>query len=263
MPTQSFEIALKEFKKEKATWKAEQSKRERQQLQLSESNKVLTEKNKKLEVNNAKLSKVNDDLKAKQAEIGRLEAQQDGLEAQVADKVTELADTRQELAKAKQTVDKELEEYSTTHKQAIKKDILATNIELETVKIALIDIQTIIDERKSELAELNQTTIDLQDDIKLLEADKRTLVAENASQKTELETTIKDLQEKYDELGFKYNDALITMKKAEEQNKKFQEYEKQARKLLDIKDRELQNREADMAQESVFIKNRRSNLPAM
>lgn len=267
MPVQSFDAALKEFKKEKTAWRNEKATLERQNLQLTAKNISLTEQSKKLEAQQARLLKSTTALETKnltlRTEMSRLEAQQDALDAKVADKVTELAEVRSALAKQKQTVDRELETYSTKRKQAIKTDILATNDELAVAKVDLVTIQATIDERKNELAELNQTTIDIQDDIKLLQADKQTVITDTASEIKRVKQELIDLQSKYDELGFQYNNALITMKKVEESHKKFQEYEKQARKVLDNKDQELQEREADIAQESVFIKNRRSNLSSL
>lgn len=264
MPKDSLESVLKDLQKEQKQWRIEKTTLARQNLQLRSTNADLAGKNKVAEDALAdiegKVAEVTRQHGLKLAAVKDLTTESDNLSTQIAVQRRELADTRRELSDAKQTVDAELEQYATRRKEQVKADILAVNGELVALRSEKEALQGEIDTKTNQLAELNQAAIAEQDAIKVSVAEKDGIEAENTRRRKELEDELQGLQNKVDEVGFKYNNSMITMKKAQEAHDKFLEYEKKARKILDTKDRELQQKEAELSQEGVYLKNRRSNL---
>lgn len=262
--TKQLEEATKQLTKEHTDRKADVNRLERQQLQLTASNADLQAKNDKLSHRHSKLQKQLDQQESKIAklhtEADYLDTKIDELDTKLADKTEELVVIRTAIAKQKSGTDRELEDYATTKKLEIKQEILNTNQELVADREELRILQVHIDEKTNQLADLNQAAIDEQEAIKVAEATKGAIIADNAKLKAELEVKTDELQEKYNKLGFDYDNALITVKKATEEHEKFIDYEKRARKVLDTKDRQLQEKEAEIGKQSIYLKNRRSNL---
>lgn len=259
--------AEKDLDKERREWKSEQRQIQRRNVQLGAVNKELERKNaaQQLVLDKRIKDNASAELLFEQLQDKNLELQQknDDLETDIKLDTAELEKIRTVLQEQKDGLDKELEEYSLKRKQEIKDGILETHKELTAAKAELKDCTDQTEIKKRELAELNQVYLDEQEAIKLssaeteqkLEADREKLI-ETGTKITEAEKILKELE-------YKQDNAMITLTKAREEHEKYLEYEQRSRKLLDTKDRELQKREADMAEESQFLKNRRSNLPAM
>lgn len=258
------EDATKQLNKELTDRRAEVNQLERKHLQLTTANEGLQATNDKLTKKQTKLQQAvatgEATVAARRVEHDELLAKNDELDTRIADKTDELATIRADIASQKARTDRELADYAATKKLEIKQAILGTNEELVADRAELAVIQAQIDEKTNLLADLNQAAIDEQEALKAATAEKDAVIADNAQVKVDLQESIDILQEKYNKLGFDYDNAMITVKKATEEHEKFVEYERQARKKLETKDRQLQEKEAELGQQSAFLKNRRSNL---
>lgn len=256
--------ATKELAKERQAWRVKVGEQQRKHIQLTAVNADLKAKNDTLAKKEAALQTA---IIAAETALGQLradtlalETKADMLETKVADKADELATLRTDIASQKAKTSRELEDYATNKKLEVKQAILLANEELLADRAEVQVLQDQIDTKTNQLAELNQAAMDEQEAVKLAEADKQHILDSNVALKAKLIADTQQLQDDYDHLGFEYNNAQITVKKAQEDHDKFLDYERRARKVLENKDRELQDKEAELGQQGMFMKNRRSNL---
>jgi chromosome segregation ATPase len=254
----------RELKRDQQKWRSEQAELQGKNLQLTVSNRLLEKKHEKLKTQISGLESMLDSVKLHledvQGKVTQAGNQLDELESKRADKADELAELRRQVENRKATADKEVEEYAVAKKLAIKDDILVFNTELTEVREVHTDLSRQIDVKRKELADLNQAAIQEAFDLKLAHntadqslADKKTALAETTEQ-------FDKAQEQLQKLLYKRDDAINTIKKAEDAHAKFKDYEIKARKILDAKDRELQEKAADISQQGQFLKNSRSFL---
>jgi chromosome segregation ATPase len=246
---------------------AEASSVERDHNQLAARTTALTAKARKAE---AKLKHLEKQVVAAEEALLRLhndttalEAKNDELESERAEKALQLADLHSEINSRKTSVDRELAAYSLSKKQAIRDEILAVNAELQAPQAELMSITEQITNKQEELRLLNQTAIQEQQDVKLAKATIDSDLLEKQAEQTELNEKIYEAKQSLQKLLFERDNAMMTIQKARDEHKKFTDYELKARKILDTKDRELQERETDITTQSQFLRNKRSFLPPL
>lgn len=202
----------------------------------------------------------NDELKDKNE---KLERSNNRLDVENTELARQFAEVTQELTDKKASLDKELEEYSLIRKQEIKAEILKVNEELLSVESLVAASNLELETKKTELAGLQQIYIDEQTELRDSNQETKRLLAENKEQQAAIKDEIEASRRELQELDYKKNEVNISLAKAKEQHDKFLTYEKQARQVLDAKDRQLQDKAAELSQSSQFLQNQRSFLPPM
>jgi uncharacterized coiled-coil DUF342 family protein len=160
----------------------------------------------------------------------------------------------------KALLDQELEAYALSRKQEIKQSILAVNDELVAKKAELEQCSSELETKRTELQELSSIYRDEQDELKQSRAETKRLLADEAAQRAEITPKIDELDRELKEMVYKKDQLMITVTKAREEHTKFVEYEQKARTLLAAKDRELQEKAAEINEGGQFLKNSRSFL---
>lgn len=193
--------------------------------------------------------------------------------ASMASKVERLAEldrvneaiTAQEavLSEKKRNLDKELDEYATVRKGEIKQDILVENEKLTELQGESTRLQGTIDAQKTELSELSTLYVQEQADVRQSTEQKDQLIADNIEA---MDAANRELDKVKDEIRaaiYERDRVLLITGKAKEDHQKFLDYEQKARKILDTKDRELQEKSAEISQANQFLQARRSFLPEL
>lgn len=257
----------RKLKREQDAWQAGSAARHREELQLKESIRSLQGKKDKADKQLAKVTAELSETEAKLASVTEETAtatqKLEELDGKVADKATELADLHAEIGKRKATVDSELEQYETEKKTAIKDSIMAEHAKLQPVVTELKDTKEQLQVAKDELAAVNQAFTEEErqhreqkaiydDDIQAAKDELQTVNAELDIAKESLQTAV-----------YNRDQVLIDTQKVREEHAKFIAYEKKSRKILEAKDLELQEREAEISTQQQFLQNTRSFLPKL
>jgi hypothetical protein len=268
MPKKSkLDIELDAVKKQEQAALNNVGELERQKLKLETTLKGL---DRKLAVQQDELKQAIADTDKEQAKLSELASQiTAGIDERV-QKDAELVRINEELAaheallaEKKGNLDGELEEYAAVRKQEIKDDILAVNKELLTLRNESISLQSNIDAQKAELHELSTLYVQEQADVRLSTEEKDKLIADNIEA---MDASTRELDKVKDEIRaaiYERDKVQIYTDKAREEHQKFLEYERKARKILDTKDRELQDKSAEISQANQFLQARRSFLPEL
>lgn len=257
---QSVKAASKEVDK----LRSETASLERDHTQMTARNTALATKTAKAE---AKLKHLEKQVIAAEEALLRLhhdttalEAKNDQLETDRAEKALQLSDIHTELNSRKTTVDRELEAYSLKRKQEIKADILSVHAELEAPRLELTTITEQIANKNDELRMLNTTLIAEQNEAKVThELIDQDLVDKQVLQ-TELAEKIEETKQSLQKLLYERDNALMTIKKAQEEHQKYVEYERKSRMILDAKDKQLIEKSSEIESESQLLQNKRSFL---
>lgn len=259
--------ANKELAKDTDDKKQIASKLERHNTKLQALNKELErqteEKKYQLQEMEDKVSTTNEKYTILKNKNTVLETANKVLEEDHHSKQKQIKECDLSLQSKKDSLDEELEKYATRRKQQIRDSILKVNEELMAVNAQLAHLNSEIESKKIELGELNQVFIDEQQALKISTGETESKLTENREKIAETKKALDDLRAEFKELEYKKNQTLVELAKTKEDHDKFLQYEASAKKILNTKDKELQNREADISQQSQFLKNRRSNLPAM
>lgn len=265
--TAQLDQANRKLDKEQHSWKVKRGEIQRHNVKLSATNRELERKNKDAEKQLATLQAdtvIAEERKEQLTSKNRdLERENHELETSIEVNREDLLKVTDELTTKKANLDNELEEYASVRKQEIKDTILNVNEELVIANTKLVALNSEINSKKTELGELNQVYLDEQEAIKISSAETEAKLELNREKVIETEQKIINLEQELKELDFKKDSALVMLAKTREEHEKFLEYERRARKLLDTKDRQLQEKTADIATRSQFLKNERSFLPPL
>lgn len=259
--------ASKAIAKDRQDIANEKSKVKGENIRLQALNDALNVKNDKLQALLDKKTKEIEMLDKSGVELLEVNTRLDKSKARAKQELDELmrqiGEVGQELIDKKANLDKELEEYALVRKQEIKTEILKANEELivlsDRVAQLVIDIET----KKLELASLNQTYIDEQTELKQSEEQTKRLLDENLERQVAIKSEVTEAERELQELSYKKDQMTAMLTKSREEHDKFLAYEKKARAILDVKDRQLQDKSAELSQGSQFLKNQRSFLPPM
>jgi chromosome segregation ATPase len=258
---------LAEVKKEQKQWEITKVSLEREVTSLTakvtdleerhaEAEDLLTTVRKELEAERLRLSS----LKAKNND---LERDNHSLESDIDHGRHEVEKLAQQLKDREATFDSELGEYELGRKQEIKQRLLEANKELSDVLAELQEARSQHQESADNLRDLQavykQEQTELQDSNKATEA----ALAANKQRVEASETRISTLEAEIKDLLYKRDTASSDLKKIKEQHDKFVTYEREARKVLDTKDKQLQAREAELNTQGQFLRNSRSFLPEL
>lgn len=255
------------FERERNEWRNNDAERRRTELKLKTSVRQLEKRQTTLQyaIDDAEtvLAQLTTRTAEQQAEQAGLEQTIDRLESNRADKATELADLNKAVNRRKVTIDSELAAYSDQKKEAIKADILTVGSELDELRRTAKELAERIDAQRGELAVLNQAAIDEQEDLKVLKADISREVRESTVERDALREELASLREERQKLIYERDKTMASIQAAREEHDGFRAYEEKARKLLDAKDRELQEKSADISEQAQFMSNSRSFLPKL
>lgn len=265
--TDKLDAAIKQAKKERDAIKTEHSGYKREIVLLKA--KVSSQRAKLSDLNSVSqaLELASLDLAAQittaQARIADLEHTEQTLLQNRTSLETDVAAIADELASRKATLDSDLEQYALVRKQEIKDSILTINSELVAAKKALEECLTEIANRRENLANLNQTAIAEESEARLLHEQHEIDVANFKEEVAALKQRETEAQTALDAVLNTLNQAKSDLRKTQAEHEKFLEYERQACKILDTKDQQLQTKAAELAHEGQFLANRRSYLPEL
>lgn len=240
---------------------------QRKGIQLKAVNRELTKKNivatTELDTLQKQITTEKLRLEALQTNNTDLERENGKLDDQLEATKRDLQVTINELDTKKQTLDTELEEYSLARKQEIKDSILEANKELLVVNDQLSIKSIELEAKKTELSELSKVYVDEQSELVTSNEETKRLLEENKQLRAETEQELTDLQREVKQLQFDRDNLKAQMKSDSLKHEQFLDYERKARKILDTKDRELQEKSASITSENQFLENRRSFLPKL
>lgn len=259
-----FADAVRKLDKEKSEWRIEKAANQRDSVHLKSLNSELLRKNEVVE-QALSVTKIELETESLRSEALRnknnaLEVENRKLEASVADNLTENVKLLAQLEAKKAVIDQELEDYSLARKKEIKTDILATHDQLVVINTELQQRTSELESIKTQLGQINQVFVDEQNELKASSAETAAVLAANKEKIVESVAELEKIQEEIKELQYRKDNDLITMARTKEEHEKFIEYERQARKVLDAKDRQLQEKAAEIAEQKQFLGNSRSFL---
>lgn len=256
--------AAKDLAKEQLEWKVKKGTLQRESIHLKATNTNFEAKIKTAKVGlDALETDIANATVLKQALDRRnsaLELENHKLESGIESTKQELVNLEVELERKKAELDSELEYYGRNKKIEIKDQILDTNAKLTSVKTELAERNSELESKKTELGELNQVYMNEQIEIKQSSQQTKQILAENRQKVSDTKEQIEALEEQVRELEYKKNQAILETAKTKSEHENFLNYEKRARKVLENKDRELQDKSAEISSERVFLKNQRSLL---
>lgn len=182
----------------------------------------------------------------------------------------DLTSLNEELDRKKANVDKELEDYRKQREIEAEADISPKVAELDRLNSDIELAQSALESIKSEisvqqtsrseaLAANRQEVVDLETKV----TQTRTEAEEIGKNIEELQILEEDLKSKLRELQYTRDQAIADTNKAKIEYDQFVKYEQKARDALNAKDKSLQLREDAIEQNSIMMRNARSNLPQM
>lgn len=258
------EALLKKIKDEQHNLKVMKGTLQRDSVRLTASNKHLTGVNAALHEENEQLASdiatSRSVLVESQAKNSNLEVENHRLEVSIEASNAAVEQLKAELVSKKAAIDTELEAYALDRKQAIKADILAVNDQLTKARVDLAQVTENWQLKRDELTEINSIYMTEQTELKASSAETQRLITENQATIDQLQAEIDAKTKELQSLAYEKDNFTITLTKARAEHQSFIEYEKKARKILETKDRQLQERYNEIATESQFLKTKRSFL---
>lgn len=259
--------ASKAIAKDRQDIANEKSKVKGENIRLQALNDALNVKNEKAQVELDKKIKEIEMLDKSGVELldinTKLDKSKDRAKQELDELMRQIGEVGQELIDKKANLDKELEEYALVRKQEIKTEILKANEELILLSDRVAKLVIDIEAKKLELSNLTQVYVDEQTELKQSDEETRRLLAENLERQVAIKSEVTEAERELQELSYKKDQMTAMLNKSREEHDKFLAYEKKARAILDVKDRQLQDKSAELSQSSQFLKNQRSFLPPM
>lgn len=261
---QEFDEAKKELQAQQTIWRTQLAEIKRNIVVDTAKHTKISDQ---LRADSVTLDSVTQELHSKKQETAELIVYSDNLVAKIEEKqqienglVAKSSELQEEVGLKQAELDSGLENYKKTCIQEIDLELesyRAQVVELEKVEDA---ITTHILQKREDLNQLearNEATIQeagdrLHDLTVNLEKSENLLVSTSA----QVEKLLKELTE----LEYKRDQVLSVTRKAKVQYEQFVDYEARARKVLETKDRELQDKQAELQEGEVLLKNRRSFL---
>lgn len=167
------------------------------------------------------------------------------------------------IASKKAEVDDNLKNYSESRQKASDEVISTLDEQVTTKQKELASLSESLELTRSSIATVLQTANDeVAESALLITTNSKTAEeqqVELAKLKSELVTTETSLKKAL----YERDEASSLADKARIQNEQFVQYEQNARKVLDNKDRELQDLAAKLSNDNQLLENRRSFLPRL
>lgn len=177
--------------------------------------------------------------------------------------IAELKHLEASVDAKKASAGKELEDYEVVRKQEIKQSILAVNRQLVDAQNNLEKARQDLVDTTENLRQINEAAIAEQQELKQIQATAKEIIAEDNQKVVAIEQELTSRKRELQQILHQHDQAKSARDKAEIEHKQFVEYETKARKLLDNKDRELQEKSSELTTQSQFIQNKRSYLTDM
>lgn len=223
---------------------------------LERTTELLGEKKTELEVVSTQSRALDSDLALKEQQV-------EHINGKVATAQSILTDLEAVIDHKRETIDSNLQEYSTKRKVEFRKQEQDDQNRATRARESADSLQVEVSAKRDELDALRQEVAILRQDHMLEVEGHRRIILALEQQQTPLESDIAALQAEVVKLARTRELIAADNKKSKEQNAAFIEYERRARKVLDTKDRELQDKAQELAIEDRHIKARGSYLTGL
>ncbi len=268
MPTSS-ELKEREdrLKADEINWEAKKKQLERQIAKynlvldelvpkLERLNALITEKSTEYDKISSKLRAVTGDLELKQRQVT-------SLEGKIGTSQTILTDLEDVIARKREQLEVGLSEWQDSRRAELRSQLSADEDATGRAREALESVTAQVVAKRDELDTVRQEAAALLiEQTKQVDAHNQTM-RELIASKLPLEVEVKALTDELPKLQRIKEVTIADTKKAKVQFDGFIEYERRARKVLDTKDRELQDKQQELAQEDRHLKARGSFLTGL
>lgn len=245
-------------------WEADKKARERVIAKLDHVREELEPKLSALDELRAEKTKEIDGLLDRSreltAEIAKAGEQSTDLEAEIVRRQTTITELDAVIERKKAQIADNLNQWLTTRRAELAASMVDTQQALTVAQGDLESILGQISAKVTELDDLRQESATLQQEQQRIIREHETAIAKLQQRRVPLEGEIKALDEELLLKTRKLEIVSADMRKAKALHENFVDYERQARKVLDTKDRELQDKAQELAQESRHISAKRSYL---
>lgn len=171
-----------------------------------------------------------------------------------------LADLNEIIARRRQELESGLVEWLADRRQGYEQELTGIKQQLAEAQTALAGVQQDLRLKQAELDDLREETIRVRSDQQTTLREGEQALAQLQTRRTPLEGEIQTLEAEVTAKRRILETTLADTRKAQAQHENFIDYEKRARKLLDTKDRELQDKAQELAEEAQFSNAKRSYL---
>lgn len=256
--------AQERLKRERIDWEA---KKGRQERLITKNNLVLEELDGKLERVSALVTEKTEELErliavghAQADRVRELERQTDEITRRISSDQATLVDLDAAIASKQLRVDTDLEVWTKERRIAYEGQLKDTRKSVETVTDELAAVLEEVKAKRIELEGLHVAAANARIDHQEQSSREEVRLQELADRRIPLEGEIKGLEADVIRLERKKQVQIADTTKAKEQYDGFVDYEERARKVLAVKDRELQDKSQEIAEDSQHLQTRRSFL---
>lgn len=267
MDENQLQKARRELERDQAEWEAKRTQLEHQ----------VAEHNIALSALKPRLAKAKRETAGAQDELTRLtEAKQEflreltGLETMRNDQMVAnsvLQSDSQELERIierkRSSLDNELQDYAATRRTEIELNLTDTKTAVEQAKHELMELTTEINAKKKQISDLSEAVIRVKAETTEETRRVKAELAELVKRRPELAATIKQLEQEIKRAHLEYDQVVAETQKAKVEHENYLAYERKSRKILETKDRELVQRQAEIDATSNRLKSQRSFLTPM
>jgi chromosome segregation ATPase len=203
-----------------------------------------------------KHTSVINDLAASEAKIAKLMTRETALLDQV-------KDLDEVIAAKKADIDKDVESYGARRRREVELSLATESKKLDEIAAAIGEMEIVLETRREALTQLIQDAADARSGFAKETDEQNRWMESQAAKKAEMKADIEAVDKELKALYYKRDDVIATTSKAQARHDQFVAYEKEATKILQAKDRELQERQAELSVNERHLETRRSFLPPL